>query len=108
MRPAEITSYGRHAVILVTPIRTLKRLAGVQLVPVGNGRALISLKQPYSIPQLELNLRDAIETGHGGPPEREALEALADILRKARLSGRVEVRERTIIVLEAKRPRRSQ
>src|SRR4029453_1456562 len=42
IRPAELASYGRHAVIVVSPVKALKRLAGVQLVPLGSGRSLIS------------------------------------------------------------------
>jgi hypothetical protein len=106
IRPAELATYGRHAVIVVTPVKTLKRLPGVQLVPVGNGRALISLEHPNSIPRLELDIRDAVEGADLG--ERQALEAIADILRQARVSKTVDVKERTIIVLEAKRQRRSQ
>src|SRR2546421_200691 len=54
VRPAEVAAYGNHAVIVVNPAKALKRLRGVQLVPVGNGRALIALEHPHSIPQLEL------------------------------------------------------
>src|SRR5438128_12699991 len=32
VRPAELASYGNHAVIIVNPAKALKRLAGVQLV----------------------------------------------------------------------------
>jgi hypothetical protein len=106
-RSAELSSYGNHAVILVTPVKTLKRLAGVQLVPVGNGRALISLESPHAIPQLELDLRDALDRPDVGSLERQTLEALAEILREARLSRRVRLEERTIIVLESKRQRGS-
>src|SRR5262245_55747974 len=42
-RPAEIAAFGNQAVIVVRPAKVLKRLPGVQLVPVSNGRALISL-----------------------------------------------------------------
>src|SRR6185503_19394173 len=35
VRPAELATYGNHAVIIVNPARALKRMAGVQLVPVG-------------------------------------------------------------------------
>ena len=35
IRAAEVTRYGNHAVIVVTPSPTLRRLRGVQLVPVG-------------------------------------------------------------------------
>ncbi|MCC7007336.1 MAG: hypothetical protein IT184_00820 [Acidobacteria bacterium] len=100
--PAELTAYGRHAVIVVTPVRALKRLPGVELVPIGNGRALISLKQPCNVPQLELSIRDALEKGVP-PGERQALEAVAGILRDTRVSRAVHVEERTIIVLRATR-----
>ena len=106
VRPAELATYGNHAVIIVNPARALKRLAGVQLVPVGNGRALISLDRPHSIPQLELSVRDAIEGGDMSGAERQTLEAIAEILRQARSSRGVTLEERTIIVLESKRQRR--
>ncbi len=106
VRPAELSAYGNHAVIVVNPAKALRRLPGVQLVPVGNGRALISLEHPKSIPQLELDVRDAIEHSDVTKPERETLEAIADILGQARRSRKVSVQERTIIVLESKRRRR--
>ena len=103
---AEIAAYGKHAVIIVNPVKALKRLQGVQLVPIGNGRALISLDRTNSIPQLELEVRDAIERTGVREPERHTLETIADILRQARISRRVSLEERTIIVLESKRRRR--
>jgi hypothetical protein len=106
VRPAELASYGKHAVIVVTPVRALKRIAGVQLVPIGNGRSLISLDGSHSIAQLELNIRDTLERDGTGALERQTLEAIADILREARLSTGVAIEERTIIVLESKRQRR--
>ena len=100
---AELASYGSHAVIVVTPVKALRRLAGVQLVPIGNGRALISLTSPKSIAQLELSLRDAVDDS--SPHDRPTLEAIVDLLRQARLTPGVSVEERTIIVLESKRRR---
>ena len=103
---AGISRYGSHAVILVTPLNALRRLPGVELVPIGGGRALISLAAPHSIPQLELAVRDAVEHARAGSAERQALEAVAEILRNARQSPGVSLQERTIIVLEPKRQRR--
>ena len=103
---AQISRYGSHAVIVVPQLAALKRLPGVQLVPIGGGRALISLAKPHSVPQHELAIRDAAERTNAGSAERDALEAVADILRKARLSRAVSLQERTIIVLEPKRQRR--
>ncbi len=104
-RGPELTAYGSHAVIVVTPNKALKRLPGVQLVPIGNGRALISLDSPRTIAQFELDLRDASEWPDIGDEERDSLGAIAKILRQSRRSRDVSVEERTIIVLEAKRQR---
>ena len=87
-------------------MKALKRIAGVQLVPIGNGRALISLEHPHSIPQFELGLGDALEQGDVSELERQTLEAIADILRQTRRSRGILLEERTIIVLESKRQRR--
>jgi hypothetical protein len=106
VRPAELATYGNHAVIIVDPAKALKRLPGVQLVPAGNGRALISLDRPHSVPQLELDLRDALESSDVVDGERQTLEAIADILRQTRQSRSVSLKERSIIVLESKRQRR--
>src|SRR5260221_6784061 len=103
--PAELATFGNHAVILVTPIKALKRLAGVELIPIGQNRALIALEGAHQIPRLELDIRDAIERDGSDPVERRALEALADILREARVSRRLTVQERTIIVLASGRGR---
>jgi hypothetical protein len=101
----ELTAYGSHAVIVVTPNKALKRLPGVQLVPIGGGRALISLDSPRTTAQFELDLRDASEWPDISAEERDSLGAIAKILRQSRRSRDVTVEERTIIVLDAKRPR---
>jgi hypothetical protein len=104
-RCAELAEYGSRAVILVNPVKALKRLPGVQLVPLNNGRALISLDPHYSIPQLELDLRDAMDQPSLTATERELLREIGRILHGARRSRRVKATPRTIIVLERKRPR---
>jgi hypothetical protein len=106
VEPAEIASYGNHAVIIVTPVNALKRIAGVLLVPIGNGRALISLERAHSIPQFELGLGDALVRGGVTELERQTLEGIAEILKQTRRSRSVVLEERTIIVLETKRQRR--
>lgn len=105
-RGPQVAAFGNHAVIVVAPARELRRLPGIQLVPIGDGRALISLQPRYSVPQLELDLRDAIERSDAPSSERETLGALAEILRQSRRSRRITLEERTIIVLESKRSRR--
>jgi hypothetical protein len=107
LRVAELTRYGKHAVILVTPIATLRKLKGVHLVPVGDGRALISLAPTTSIPSLELQVRDALESRQHQDRDREALERLADILRRGRAAGELTSEARTIIVLARRTKRQS-
>ena len=106
VKPAEIASFGNHAVIVVTPVPALKRIDGVQLVPIGNGRALISLERTHSIPEFELALRDLLARGELSARERETLAAIAEILRQTRHSRRGVLGERTIMVFESKRQRR--
>jgi hypothetical protein len=103
--PAELASYGNHAVILVTPVKALKQLPGVELIPIGGNRALLALDGVHQVSRLELDVRDAIERNASDAPQREALSALAGILRDARLSEQLTVAERTIIVLEYGRRR---
>ena len=107
-QPAELTSYGNHSVIVVPPFNALKQIDGVELVPIGANRALISLDGPHRIPRLELAVRDALDRGAFSQAERPTLEALARILRQARLSNDVALKERTIIVLLSKPQRRPQ
>ncbi len=103
---AELATYGNHAVILVTPAKALRQLPGVELIPIGGNRALIALEGVHQVPRLELDVRDAIERNAADPPQREALRALAGLLRDARLSQQLTVAERTIIVLEYGRRRK--
>ena len=100
---AEIARYGKHAVIVVTPVNALRRLRGVQLVPIGDGRALISLDPSQSVSGLELQLRDAIEHPKTTKEERDVLELTAQILRRARCARGRTLHTRTIIVLAARR-----
>src|SRR5688572_15919988 len=56
--PAELSKYGQSAVIVVRPVAALNRLPGVMLVPLPDGRALISLHESMSVYEFELLLRD--------------------------------------------------
>jgi hypothetical protein len=101
-RPAvELTHYGHSAVIVVTPKKGIERLPGVALVPLPDGRALISLDPRTGVAEFEVMVRDALDSDGMPPSERAVLEALADILRAARRSRTLSLRERSIIVLES-------
>ena len=102
--PAELAVFGGKAVIVVNPSHTLEQRTGVSLVPLPDGRALISFDQAMSIPRLELMLQDALEDRELPATDRRIFEAIGDILRTARRSNGVAVQQRNIIILEASRP----
>jgi hypothetical protein len=98
--PAELSYHRRSAVIVVKPCRTLARLPGVDLVPLPDGRALISLDRATGIADLEVMVRDAIDAGAAPEADMAVLWAVGEILRTARRSRAIRLRERNIIVLE--------
>jgi hypothetical protein len=103
--PAELASFGRRAVIVVNPSRALERRTGVALVPLPDGRALISFDHPTTAAGLELLIADAVEDSALPRADRAIFEAIQDILKNARRSGEVRVRQANIIVLEGRRRR---
>ena len=104
--PAELSRYGGRAVIVTKPVAALKRIAGVTLVPLPDGRALISLEQ-ISVDGFELRLRDAIDDARTDGRERPALTSIAEILRSARRTKRIAIVARSIIVLQSTGRRRA-
>src|SRR5512136_682856 len=54
--PAELAIFGRRAVIVVNPTRTLEERTGMTLVPLSDGRALISFDESTTVDRLELTI----------------------------------------------------
>jgi hypothetical protein len=109
--PAELTKYGDSAVIVIKPVDALRRIPGVSLVPLPDGRALISLEGDMAPPDFELKVRDVLdENGHMDGRERAVLMSIIEILKSARRTRGIHVRQRGIIVLQAvaRTPRKSQ
>ncbi len=102
--PAELEVWGRHAVILVNPSRTLEERTGVGLVPLPDGRALISFDRAVTIPQLALAIEDVLDDAELPEPDRLIFEAIKDILKAARRARGIVLQQRNIIVLEATTP----
>jgi hypothetical protein len=105
--PVELSKYGGRAVIVVRPVTELERMPGVTLVPLPDGRALISLDASMSIYEFELRLRDATDDDQMGARERSLLTSIAEILKTARCTGGIAVLLRNIIVVRSTRRRRS-
>ncbi len=97
---AELASFGRRAVIVVNPTRTLEQRTGVMLVPLSDGRALIAFDESMTAARLELKIQDELDR-HGLPDEDVCVfESIRDLLRDARRSSFIALRQRNIIVLE--------
>lgn len=102
----ELSRYRNSAVIVIRPESVLERVEGVTLVPLPDGRALISLDEGMTVAEFELKLRDALDSQQLDLQERVAISSIADILRTARQSRGVTVEARNIIVLRSKHRRR--
>jgi hypothetical protein len=98
---AELSVFGRHAVITVRPTPSLENHAGVRLVPLPDGRALMTFDQPTSIADLELTLHDALEDAALPSTDRQVFEEVVGILKDARRSRDITLHQRNIIVLES-------
>jgi hypothetical protein len=95
-----LITYGDRGVIIVPRNDRLKELTGVELVPVADGRALISFDDRLSIPQFELRLGDALADASLEGEERAIFEAIAQLLRTARRTEGVAVQQHNIIVMQ--------
>jgi hypothetical protein len=102
-RPAELSHFGRHAVIVVSPTPMLEKRAGVELVPLPDGRALIAFPQSTTVADLELLLEDALEGTDLRRADRSIFESVLEVIRDARRSADVSLVHRSIIVLETRR-----
>jgi len=105
--PAELSKYGDSAVIVTKRLPAVNRMPGVSLVPLPDGRALISLHEAMSVHEFELKLADAIDGGDDMEPwERSAMSSIREILKSARQNKGITVHQRSIIVLQSTRHRR--
>jgi len=86
---AELSTFGSRAVIVIRPTRTLERQIGVVLVPLSDGRALISFDESMTPARLELKIEDALEDAALTPGDVEILGSIRDLLKEARRSSSV-------------------
>ena len=98
--PAELATFGRRAVIIVNPSRTLEERTGIVLVPLPDGRALLSFDESITPARLELAIQDALDDHRLTDEDGRIFESIAAILRDARRSRKIALQQRTIIVLE--------
>ena len=105
--PAELATHGDSAVIVIKPVAALERIPGVTLVPLPDGRALISLDD--SMRHLRVRAEAARRDGrrqHVAAADRAAMASITDILKSARQTRGIALHQRRIIVLESKKRQR--
>jgi hypothetical protein len=100
-KPAELLVFGKHAVITIRPTPSLEARAGVQLVPMPDGRALISFDNPQTLADLELTIDDALADRNLSAADRLVYEGISSILKDARRSTEISLLRRNIIVIES-------
>lgn len=101
---AQLTMFGdKAAIIVLPPNRALCHHTGVELVPLSDGRAMLSFDDRMSVSDFELRLGDAIADPAVSPADKAMFQELAAILRSARRSDGVAMRRRSILVLDKTR-----
>ena len=98
--PAELAPFGRRAVIVVNPTRTLADRTGVLLIPLSDGRALIAFDERLTPAQLELKIQDELDRKRLAAADVRVFESILQLLKDARRSTSIAVHQRNIIVLE--------
>ena len=99
-KAAELLVFGNRAIITIRPTPSLEKRTGVQLVPLPDGRAMISFDSD-SLADLELTINDALDDTALSTDDRAVYEGISAILKEARRSKDVSLQRRNIIVLES-------
>lgn len=99
---------GDRALILVRP-EHFRRLPGVSLISLADGRAFLALEPTKGVADLELAVIDRLEARSLGEAERDALMRLRALLQQWRREG-IHFESRSIVIAhrrqDAKRTRR--
>jgi hypothetical protein len=104
---AELVSGDGQTVIVIPPNRALQERAGVELVPLPDGRALIAFDKTLSASHIELRLADAMADPSLSGEDRAVFEGIAEILRRTRRDSESALDQRNILVLCRTRVARS-
>ena len=100
---APVTLFGdRGSLLLLHPSRALERYTGAELLDLSDGRAIVSFADDTSLADFEIRLRDALEDPALPESDRPLFEQLVAILRRARTDDGVALKERRIILLQAR------
>ncbi len=98
-QPELVQLSGKRALIVVNPM-ILRRLEGVSIVPLADGRALIALDPGKGVADLELAILDRMERLPGESEERAELVRLRQAMRRWRSAEGLRFQMRSIIIVE--------
>jgi hypothetical protein len=101
---AELVDIGGRESLIVIDRSTLKRLPGVDIVPLAENRALLALEPGCGMSDLETAVTHGLERATPGEPGRGALQRFRKQLQAWRRDDSLRFHTRAIIVVERVRP----
>jgi hypothetical protein len=97
---AELVGIAQRQFLIVVNSALLRRLPGVDIIPLSGNRAFLALEPGRGMADLELAVRDRLEALKVKGPEHRALHNLRTMLAAWRRDRKLRVHTRAIIVLE--------
>lgn len=96
---AELAQLPGHRALILVNAEALRRLPGVSVIPLSDGRGFLALEAGRGVADLEIAVIDGLESPSITADEREALLALRARLREWRQTG-MRFESRSIIVAQ--------
>jgi hypothetical protein len=97
---SELVGIGDRNSLIVVNRATVRRLPGIDIVPLAEDRAFLALEPGCGLADLETAVLDRLATTAAGTPERRALAHLRGRLRTWRRDRTLRFHTRAIIVVE--------
>ena len=94
---AELVQLPEHRALILVQPNPFRRLKGVSIIPLADGRGFLALDAGRNVSDLELAVIDRLDAPSVTAPEREALETLRGLLKQWRQEG-VQFESRSIVV----------
>lgn len=98
-RVAELVGIGRGHSLIVVDRALVRRLPGVDLVPLNAEQAFLAVAPGHGLSDIELAVLDRLESGRLGESERAALTALRVQMREWRRDRGLRFHARGIIIV---------
>jgi hypothetical protein len=104
-RDAELVRVADRRSLIVVNRAVVKKLPGINIIPLHGNRAFLALDVGRGMADLELAVIDRLDNASVGARERTALEGLRVQLRRWRHDRTLKFHSRAIIVVEERRVR---